>query len=495
MAFLAITILNLYSCTKDVSIVNEPDKFNPNIKLSEYSKSLDFLKDTIIDLNGYFLIEGDILIDKNKHPNIKQAYITNNEGYLITYTKQNNITVRIDSSIPSSGEDNWRDAIANAINDWNSIGDCQIHFTLTTDSNADITIQSDKGDFYYTTYVAGLGYVEYVLAAAEFPDGYPGYRIRINLDFYGNYILSQNQMRYNIVHELGHCIGLRHTNWSGLGESTANQIVTTPTSESYSIMNGGTAFNSWVGFTAYDVRAIQVLYPNTYYEQLGGVDWYNTNAVTSLDGWIYLVQNSRLYKVNANDGSYEQLGGANWYNANAMTSLNGWLYIVKNSRFYKVDPSDGTYTQLGGAVWSNTNAMTSLNGWIYLVQNSRFYRVEPNNGSYVQLGSPEWYNTETMTSLNGWIYLVQNARIYQVDPSNGSYYQIGEVGWSGTDAMASLNGYLYLVQNSLLHKVDATDGSYVILGMNIWGGTYGMTSMNDKLYLAQNSRFYSITFN
>ncbi len=76
--------------------------------------------------------------------------------------------------------------------------------------------------------------------------------------------MLESQKTYNLVHELGHCIGFRHTNWYSLGEGSgsvgANQIPGSPTSDSNSVMNGGTALNSWKGFSNWDIFSVKYLY-------------------------------------------------------------------------------------------------------------------------------------------------------------------------------------------------------------------------------------------
>src|SRR5690606_30936465 len=114
---------------------------------------------------------------------------------------------------------------------------------------ADITILSDGGVL-----------PNNVIAAAEPPTsaGSAGYRIRINLDFLSNMTVSDATKKYNMAHEIGHCLGLRHTNWRDVDYDQNGNIVPaqdipgTPISDPNSIMNGGTALNSWVGFSQYD---------------------------------------------------------------------------------------------------------------------------------------------------------------------------------------------------------------------------------------------------
>lgn len=265
-------ILLLGSCEKENDrLVSEPE-ISDSVK--QKIASLGFDPAQIKDAGDCYLVEGDILLQKGKLDSyvpkkslLKQAQTT----YLVNLDKVHNITVRVDASIPTSGDDNWRTEVQQAITEWNNTSS-NIHLVYTTAPTADVNILSDGGSLADRVYYTG-GYY-WVLAAAEFPTniGNPGYRIRINLDTDNNRIIATSQKKYNIVHELGHCLGLRHTNWYNPDpqqcEPTAIGITGTPNTgtnpDPNSVMNGGTALNSWVGFSNYDLIAVRTLYPNQY---------------------------------------------------------------------------------------------------------------------------------------------------------------------------------------------------------------------------------------
>jgi hypothetical protein len=207
-----------------------------------------------IELEDYYLVEGDILIPKSfagENGRTEQASTYN----LVSYSSQPTIRVHILNTSSNFLPAAWYTEIVNATNDWTNITNCRISFSYVTSSNnADIIIQNDGGML-----------PPNVIAGATPPQGgNAGAIINVNPDF-NNGSISAGQMRYNLVHELGHCIGFRHTNWSQRGEQAdpdgANTVPGTPTSDPNSVMNGGTANFSWNGFSSNDILAAQTLYP------------------------------------------------------------------------------------------------------------------------------------------------------------------------------------------------------------------------------------------
>ena len=148
----------------------------------------------------------------------------------------------------------WLTALVQAALAWNNLNG-KISFTFYSLDN------------YTGTTV--VGYMDYganwdVVATAEFPDtsGNPGFRIRINSQ-YGGSTLTANQKTQVMIHELGHIIGMMHTD-------------TIPSGTGYTVLstgdNGGSDPNSVMQpyvldtptspyFTQYDIDAYNLMYP------------------------------------------------------------------------------------------------------------------------------------------------------------------------------------------------------------------------------------------
>lgn len=246
--------LFLNACSNEIEFMDSAEQQNIPAENNDinFLQSLGFDISDIIETNECYLVEGDIIFEKDKlssygKAQTRQAYHTTG---LIAHPKQRAITVGIDNSIPTSGTDNWREEILEAINLWNPLSNLKL--TYTTDANPDILIRSDINELLPNN----------AIAAGSWPtNGKPGSTIRINLDYNNNKTIPSLQKVYNMVHELGHCFGLRHTNWESRHETTANHISGTPSSDPYSVMNGGTAEYQWNGFSEGDKDAIRYLYP------------------------------------------------------------------------------------------------------------------------------------------------------------------------------------------------------------------------------------------
>lgn len=248
--FYLVFLLFFVSCSNDLESIEYVESESTTFIEDDVlmMQALGFDTSNIVDLESAYLIEGDILLEKDS-PLLKQSRHAYHTTGLIGHPKQREITVGVDSSIPTSGEDNWRSEVQNAIDLWNPLSNLKMTYTMG--ANPDILIRSDSGSLPNNT-----------IAAASWPtNGNPGASIKVNLDFDSNKTIPSSQKLYNMVHELGHCLGLRHTNWKIIGESEANYIQGTPETDPNSVMNGGTANSYWMGFSDGDKKAIEKLYP------------------------------------------------------------------------------------------------------------------------------------------------------------------------------------------------------------------------------------------
>jgi len=299
----------LTACSQNISD-SQPDKpLDSHIEqMKSFLAENGFPENLIKSYDSYFLIDEDILITKSEVKEFlsgkkKQAHGGSGWG-LVDIANSSNITVKAHSSVPTS----WKNAIEDAIDNWNSIYNTELSFSFETSGATDITVYSD-------IYLSG-GLPYYVIAAGTPPSsGEPGNSIYINLDYtpLGGGSVTSSSKIYNMVHELGHNIGFRHTNWaSNPNEPSATTIPRTPTSDSNSIMNSGTADNNWNGFSSYDKIGTKILYPTyagmvmyTPVVQENGfgagrfvdLTWANIHRDTAL--------NYKLYRKEGVSGSWE----------------------------------------------------------------------------------------------------------------------------------------------------------------------------------------------
>ncbi|MCD8193666.1 MAG: M57 family metalloprotease [Tannerellaceae bacterium] len=195
--------------------------------------------------NNEYLVEEDIILTEEYLNTILTRQAKTVDGLINSYCE---VTLGFAADFPTTttGQD-WRNAFTQAVSVWNSVRNCDLHLSLSN-TNPDILVVEDNSLPFNT------------IAAARIPsNGKAGERIRINFNFQTT---SLSQKTHNAVHELGHALGLAHTNWRALNE-TAIDIAGTPSSDPNSVMNGGTALNSWQGLSAYDQVAIRTLYPAT----------------------------------------------------------------------------------------------------------------------------------------------------------------------------------------------------------------------------------------
>jgi hypothetical protein len=169
----------------------------------------------------------------------------------------------------------------------------------------------------------------------------------------------------------------------------------------------------------------------------GNVDW---SGPTQMDwnvstGKLYVVQADRLVRMNDadNSGAWTTLGGPIWTNTTSMASFGNFLYIISNSRLYRVNPNTGSRTALSGPIWTGPTRMTKqfwgTFGSLYVVQAGALHEVDPNDGSFEVIGELGWWTATTSMSCNGGgassnFHIIDSNYFLRVD-SNGDYFHTG----------------------------------------------------------------------
>ena len=238
-----------FSCDKDDASQVVPDEeasLESNEELIKFLESTDFEGKNIVFEDGIFVIDGDILISKEE----VELYATQTKPsagnektdhwrsyYLVSNNYVSNITVYIESSVPSS----WKTATRNAMSQWNAINGTRLYFSETSNRNAAL-IRVNTG-YSNQNWVAQ--------AYLPFYNGRPGNLMTINTRYNS---LSSGMKLFTMVHEMGHTFGFYHTD-----QSQGIFIPGTPSVDANSVMNSYVL--PWNGFTNGDIDAVQIMYP------------------------------------------------------------------------------------------------------------------------------------------------------------------------------------------------------------------------------------------
>jgi hypothetical protein len=224
--------------------------------LAQQVAALGFRADMIEDHGEYVVVEGDIRLSRTQlragadpmSADPLAPRFQYRTHALVGSPAVNQIVVDLSGLASEPG---WAAAARDAMAAWNAVPSSYVR--MVEGSPGNISVGTN----------CGLG--SNVAAQASWPSGgNPGPTIAVNPCF--GWTIGHAQRVHNMVHEFGHTLGLRHTNWQALGEPTGTQgavhVPGTPTgNDNGSVMNGGTALNSWAGFSGADLLATRTLYP------------------------------------------------------------------------------------------------------------------------------------------------------------------------------------------------------------------------------------------
>jgi len=235
-SLIACTLTVLLIACKKESTVKEEQVSIPDEVLGKIS-SLGFSNKNVVKTDEGYLVEGDIVLTDEfliHEPEADFLRVGDEEQYrtfnLVTGLPRN-ITVRVSSSLPSR----YVTALDATINRYNALG-LRITFSRVT-SGGNIVISSAP---------SGAGY----LASAGFPSsgGSPYGSVRVNRNYLDTWNI--NTVTSILAHEIGHCIGFRHTDYMSRQYSCGGSPVNEGASSVGAVHIPGTATgpdpNSWM---------------------------------------------------------------------------------------------------------------------------------------------------------------------------------------------------------------------------------------------------------
>lgn len=252
---LSISLI-ITSCSKKAESPNELSQEEINA-----IAAMGFSTDGIFEEADGFIVEGDIFIprtDLGKKLNTNSLVVASEEQYHTTYLVTGlprTITVQVSSTLPAAYVTNTDAAIAR----YNALGT-----TLTFQRVA------SGGNIVISAAPSGAGY----LASAGFPTstGNPHNSILVNRSYLDTW--NSNTVVSILAHEIGHCIGFRHTDYMSRQYSCGGRRYNEGASTVGAIHIPGTPTgpdpNSWMlacigngdnrPFNANDITALNYLY-------------------------------------------------------------------------------------------------------------------------------------------------------------------------------------------------------------------------------------------
>lgn len=322
MITLLIAVLLMTGCAMDTALnmdtageaLNVEEQATIDISKVDKAAMLDHLKSIGFDTSEHFEEDGHLVVEGDVAFPMEELAKEIAEGksrqyahpYIVSQSRVTYIRIKTTSNVPSS----WSSALTTAIRDWNGISYSKIRMVrVSSSSYADITISHNSTSQSY-------------VARASFPNayGYTGRTINFNPRYTNR--LTTAQKRWTMVHEIGHCIGMRHVNKY---ETSRIHIPGTPVSDRGSVMHP--YVQSWRGFSAGDRNAARYLYPTSgkyvvVYENPGytGKRWIIRAGVNEANANRFLLDN-KISSVRCFGGARVRLyDGTNYTGRSLYTS-------------------------------------------------------------------------------------------------------------------------------------------------------------------------------
>ncbi len=98
-----------------------------------------------------------------------------------------------------------------------------------------------------------------------------------------------------------------------------------------------------------------------------------TGVKTTLKKGTYAVRKGKLYFQKTDSSKWEKLGDASWENTTGIAAHKGWLYLIQDGKLHRVDPSSGVwypkpldgpecqwYLGWPGPIWSDGKSLYAI---------------------------------------------------------------------------------------------------------------------------------------
>ncbi len=258
---LLLTVLIAVSCKKTDNTVSTTEQ-GVSAEIKAMAVAAGFNTTGMTATPDGYLIEGDILLTKTElaemgNNNGPELVIANEEHYRTTNTVSGTRTITVSLNTTQA---NFVSATTEAIRRYNALP-LRIKFQRVSGTSAEINIKT----FYQ---------VSNTLGSAGFPSGGNPYNtVNMNTYWY-NSSIGVNALATTIAHEMGHCIGFRHTDYmnrsyscggtatnegtAGVGAVYITGTPTGPSAGSWMLACSSTSTNR--PFTSADNTALNFVY-------------------------------------------------------------------------------------------------------------------------------------------------------------------------------------------------------------------------------------------
>lgn len=266
--------------------------FMQSCKKADLPAEEQYSTDQIEQLRSYVAGSTGVSLDKIVYLASKQAFVVDKDGFIsvkdanaryqqkekagvpsttnstsqrrydyLVASGKTNITFYADATVPSE----WLSTLDQAIANWNSTNSAiqmsRVTGTTTTTTTGgkgrlkkgSTTTTSTSTPSYNVLVTTLYDANTSMIAQAYYPDYYGSAGKEVDINTYYNSLSTSNKV-FAMTHELGHIVGLSHTD-GGVGAL----IPGTPDVDANSVMNSFVL--PWNGFTTWDVTAITTLYP------------------------------------------------------------------------------------------------------------------------------------------------------------------------------------------------------------------------------------------